>query len=292
LRYRRAGMTVALQPGVPSAASFELAPGQSLAEHQRLALRDLRGTIALWRLCRTLSWLDIRLRYRGSMLGPLWLTLSTGVMVGAMGFIYSTLFHMDLHEYLPFLAVSQVLWAFLATLVADGCTAFTAAEATIRSVRMPFVLYAARIVLRNYIILGHNALVIVVVFAALSAWPGATVLLALPGLLLWSIDALAIALLLGALCARFRDIPPIVASVMQMTFFVTPVIWKPDQLGSKQWLLPFNPFFTLLQIVRAPLLGEIPSLSTVVSALVSSVVLCSISWLLFARARGRIAFWV
>ena len=53
-------------------------------------------------------------------------------------------------------------------------------------------------------------------------------LLALPGLVLWLLDSLAVCLLLGALCARFRDIPPIVGSVMQMAFFISAVIWKPE----------------------------------------------------------------
>ena len=65
------------------------------------------------RLAWTLGWLDIKLRYRGSMLGPFWLTLSTGIMVGSLGVLYSTLFHMNMHEYLPFLSLSLVLWGFL-----------------------------------------------------------------------------------------------------------------------------------------------------------------------------------
>jgi lipopolysaccharide transport system permease protein len=122
--------------------------------------------------------------------------------------------------------------------------------------------------------------------------PGREALLALPAMALWLLDALALATLLGGLCARFRDIPPIVGSLMQMAFFVTPVIWKPELVGAKQWMLPFNPFFSLLEIVRGPLLGEVPGAVVYVSALLWSGVLCAIAWLLFARVRGRIAFWV
>jgi lipopolysaccharide transport system permease protein len=119
-----------------------------------------------------------------------------------------------------------------------------------------------------------------------------TAVLALPGLALWLIDGVAVCLLLGAVCARFRDIPPIVGSVMQMAFFISAVIWKPSQLGVHEWLLAFNPFFTLLEVVRAPLLGEVPSAVVWLSAALSSIALCGVSWLLFARVRGRIAFWI
>ena len=99
-------------------------------------------------------------------------------------------------------------------------------------------------------------------------------------------------LLLGTFCARFRDILPIVSSVMQIAFFVSPIIWNQDQLGSGQWVLPFNPFFSLLEIVRAPLLGALPGLTIWLSAALYSIVLWVLAWGLFTRARGRIAFWI
>ena len=176
--------------------------------------------------------------------------------------------------------------------MSDGAVAFTSAEGTIRSVRMPFSLYAAQTVLRNLLVLGHNVLVIIAVYVFLDAWPGLTAVLALPGLALWLIDGMAVCLLLGTVCARFRDIPPIVGSIMQIAFFVSAVIWKPEQLGRHEWLLAFNPFYALLEIVRAPLLGAVPSLTVWVSALLSSVALCGVAWVMFARVRGRIAFWI
>ncbi len=254
---------------------------------------DLVDGAALWRLALTLGWLDIRLRYRGSVLGPLWLTLSTAVMVAALGLLYSTLFRMNLHEYLPFLALSLVLWNFVAALVGDACVAFTQAEGLIRSVRMPFTLYALRSVVRNVLVLGHNVIVIVAVFAIFATWPGSAALAALPALLVWLIDSLAATLLLGCFCARFRDIPPIVASVMQIAFFISPVIWRPELLsGRARALLPLNPFYTLLEILRGPLLGSLPGPAIWASAIGYSLLLCGLTWLLFARARGRLAFWV
>jgi lipopolysaccharide transport system permease protein len=285
-------MTLALQSGARGAESLDLHPGHSAVARRHMARRDLADAFALWRLCVTLSWLDIRLRYRGSLLGPFWLTLSTGVMVGAIGVIYSALFHVSMTDYLPFFAVSQVLWGFLNTIVTEGCTSFTSAEGMIRSIRMPFTLYGARIVLRNLVVLGHNMLVIVVVFALFRIWPGWGLLAALPGMAIWLVDSWAMAVLLGILCARFRDIPPIVASVMQIAFFVTPVIWKPETLHAHRWVLLYNPFYPLLEVVRDPLLGAIPPTYVYASALGVSAVILVVAWVLFVRVRGRIAFWV
>ncbi|HUB12552.1 MAG TPA: ABC transporter permease [Acetobacteraceae bacterium] len=271
---------------------LDLRADMSLAARQRFAVADIVNGSALWRLSWTLGWLDIKLRYRGSLLGPFWLTLSTGVMVGALGLLYASLFHMNLHEYLPFLSLSIVLWGFLSAVVSESCTTFTEAEGVVRSVRMPFFVFAARIVIRNILVLAHNIVVIVAVFVLLSISPGSRAVLAVPGLLLWIVDALALCLLLGSFCARFRDIQPIVNSIMQIAFFMTPVIWKPEQAGKRFFLLQPNPFYDLLEVVRGPLLGSIPDGMTYLGALSYSVALWVVAWLFFARARGRIAFWL
>jgi lipopolysaccharide transport system permease protein len=263
---------------IAPASELILRADTTFAVRNRWAMADIAGGARLWRLAFTLGWLDIRLRYRGSMLGP---------------FLYSTLFKINVREYLPFLALSQVLWGFLAALVSEACTAFTEAEGVIRSVRMPFFVFSMRTLIRNAIALGHNVVVIVVVFAIFSVWPRWEALMAIPGLLVWCVDALALTLLLGGFCARFRDIQPIVNSVMQIAFFMTPVIWKPDQLGPDRIAeLALNPFFDLLEIVRGPILDSPIAKTTWVGAIGYSVILCAISWAFFVRARGRVTFWV
>jgi lipopolysaccharide transport system permease protein len=273
-------------------ALTECAAEQTFASRNKLAAKDMREGVHLLPLAWTLGSLDIRLRYRGSVLGPFWLTLSTGVMVAALGYLYAGIFHTDIHDYLPFLALSMVLWAFLSTAVSDACQAFTEAEGVIRAVRMPFSLFATRILVRNALVLAHNLLVILVVDAVFQLWPGWHLLLAIPGLVLWCVDTLSVILLLGGFCARFRDFPPIVGSVMQIAFFVTPVLWKPEQLGTGVKLLPLNPFFDLMEIVRGPLLGGMASANVWIGAALYSAGLVVLSWFFFTRTRGRIAFWL
>ena len=258
----------------------------------RLAWQDVTDGAALWRLGVTLGWLDIKLRYRGSLLGPFWLTISTAVWVAAMGTLYSVLFHMSLQGYLPFLALSLVLWTAIGNHVGDACNTFLQSESTIRSVRMPFFVHAIRVVVRTIIGLAHNIPVIVVVFALFATAPGWGALWCLPGLALWVLDAFAACLVFGALCARFRDIPPIIGSIMQIAFYITPIIWRPEQLKGHIWWLPLNPFDALLEIVRQPLLGDVIPQGMWASSLLFSTGFCVITGLLFARVRSRLAFWM
>ncbi|MGA9866921.1 MAG: ABC transporter permease [Acetobacteraceae bacterium] len=279
----------------PSSASPRLVvqAGRTTRARTFLLAQDVIDGTRLWRLAFALGWLDIKLRYRGSVLGPFWLTLSTGAMVGALGVLYSTLFKTSSTDYIPFFALSQVLWTFVSVVILEGCTCFTLSESVIRSVRMPFFVHAIRSLVRNALVLAHNVLVVVVVFAIYRIWPGWHALLALPGLVLWIIDGLAVSMLLGAVCARYRDIPPIIASLMTIAFFVTPVMWQPKQIGkSLNWLLAGNPFFDVLEVVRAPLLGTTAGSHIWIAALVFSAVLCATAWVGFAHARARIAFWI
>ena len=257
-----------------------------------MAVQDIRRGLGLWRLAFMLSWFDIRLRYRGSVLGPFWLTLSTAVMVGTLGFVYAYLFKTPIHTYLPYLALSLTLWNFLSSIVTDGSNVFTQGESMVRSMRVPFSLFIYQLLARNVLIFAHNVVVIVVVFIAFGSPVSWDSFAAIPALLLWLVDGAAVALMLGAICARFRDIPPIVASIMQIAFYVSGIMFKPDMLGHRSSLLLYDPFYSIVEVLRAPLLGGVPSQATYISALGFSAALCALGWFVFLRVRHRIAFWV
>jgi lipopolysaccharide transport system permease protein len=272
--------------------AIDLRHGLGLRARNAMAVQDVKRGLGLWRLAFMLSWFDIRLRYRGSVLGPFWLTLSTAVMVGTLGFVYAYLFKTPIHTYLPYLALSLTLWNFLAAIVNDGSTVFTQGEGMVRSMRVPFSLFIFQLLARNVLIFGHNVIVIVVVFVAFQSPVSWSSFAALPALLLWMIDGAAVSLMLGAICARFRDIPPIVASVMQIAFYVSGIMFKPSMLGRHSAYLIFDPFYSIMEVLRAPLLGALPSKATYVSALGFSALLCVLGWFVFLRVRHRIAFWV
>lgn len=260
-----------------------------------LAAADVRETLRLWPLVWTLSLFDIKLRYRGSLLGPFWLTLSSAIMVGAIGFVYSRLFRQNIADYLPFLTISLILWSFISTITAEASVCFTSAEGLIRNMRMPHSLHAARVVMRNILVLAHNLVVIFAVFAIFRTAPSLASFSLLPACMLWFIDAFAVSLLLGIFGARFRDIPPIIASVMQIAFYLTPIMWKPAMLSHRGLSLVFvqlNPFFSLLEIVRGPLMGQPLEPHIWLVALAYSAALIFLSGLVFIRARPRIPYWI
>ena len=256
------------------------------------AWEDLRGGALRWRLWSQLGWHDIRKRYRRSVLGPFWLTLSMAVMVGSLGLIYGTLFRLDLEGYLPFLAVGLATWTFVSSFLNEGCISFIELEPLIKNVRIPMSLHILRALWRNLIIYGHNIVIFAVIAPVFGIWPGAAGLLAVAGLALLLVNAGWIMLLLGMICTRFRDVPPIIGSVVQLLFFVTPVMWKPELLGDRRYLMVLNPFYHLLEVIRAPLLGQVPGWESWAAGLLFAAAGWAFTFACFARFRKRIAYWL
>lgn len=256
------------------------------------ALADLREGFASWRLAWALARLDLRNRYRGSVIGPFWVTLSTAVMLLGLGLLYSQLFGIPLESYLPHLAASLVTWQALAGLVNDATVSFTSAEGVIRQLRLPLTTHVLRCVFRNAVTAAHSLPLILVVFLLVGHWPGWEMLLVIPGLAILAVNAFAITLFFGMVCARFRDIGQIVSNFMQLAFFMTPVIWKPESLGAGAAWLPLNPFYALLEMLRGPLVEGGGTVTTWLAAVVYTALMSALAFGFFVRFRSRMAFWV
>ncbi|WP_394819335.1 ABC transporter permease [Sorlinia euscelidii] len=254
-------------------------------------LDDVRRGLELSRLSVALGWLDIKLRYRGSILGPFWLTLSTAVMIAALGVLYARLFHMPFGEYLPFLSISLVMWSFISTVWGEGAMIFVDNAGLILSSDVPFTVYITRAVIRNFIVMAHNVVVIAIVFYLCDVTPRHDPLI-LAGFALWFVDSLAVMTLLGVLGARFRDVGPTIATVLQIFFFITPVMWKPELAHSMEPWLIYNPFYPLIEIVRLPAMGQALPIKIWEAALIHSAILMVVAFLIFARFRARLAYWV
>ena len=237
---------------------------------------------------------DIRGRYRRSAIGPCWLTISMGAMIASIGTVFGQIFNTPMEEYLPFLAAGIILWAFITGTINEGCTGFIDAEGMIKQLPIPLFVHILRLLWRNLLILAHNILILPLVLLVMGKGIGFEALLAIPGLLLVALCLSWVALLFAMLCARYRDLAQIVASVLQVAFYLTPIIWMPsllpDRMGAT--FLQLNPFFHLLELIRAPLLGVVPSFTSWLVVLVIAVVGWGFTLLVFSRLRYRVVYWL
>jgi len=282
-------------PGVigPPGQAGNLEELMSYLMYLRPALSDVTGGLARWRIYWLLGIGDIRQRYARSRFGQFWITLSMAIFVVAIGTVYGVLFHQNLHDFLPYVACNYVTWALIAGLITDSSSVFVQSETFLRHEPLPKTVFIMRMLVRNLMNFAHNILIVPLVFLALLHPVGWTLLLAPVGLAIVMASGLCAGFLLGVLCTRFRDLPQIVQNVVQIVFFVTPVMWPINTLHGRALLLVHvNPFAALLQLVAQPMLGSVPSWKAYALALGTLAVMGTMAFGLFARFRARIVYWL
>jgi ABC-2 type transport system permease protein len=259
--------------------------------------------VAGWRqreLWGHLGWQDIRQRYRRSVLGPIWITVSMAVTAVALGVLYAGLFGNPLEKQLPYILVGFIVWAFISGCILEGADVFIANEGLIKHLPAPVSVHVYRLVWRQTLLFAHNLIVYAVmllVFPRPLHWSS---LLAFPAFALLAVNGAWVALFFGMASARFRDLNPIVGSLVQLTFFLTPVVWIYDDLlnspnpttAERARIAEINPFLHFIEIIRRPMLGE----SVVWHSWLVVLVITVVGWVLtlFAlrRYRARVSYWV
>ena len=243
----------------------------------------------------TLGWQDIRQSYRRSALGQIWITLGMGVTIGSIGLVFGIIFGSPMQEFLPYLAAGIILWGLLAGIVNDGSQAFIVAEGMIRQIPLPKLAHLVRVVWRNVLTSTHNIVIFPVVLLLVGGKTGWQILLFPVGLMVATATVAGLALILAIVSTRFRDLPPIISSVMTVGFYLTPVIWNPKGLGDAAIapiLLGLNPFYHLLEIMRSPLLGQFPTTTNWIASLSFLLIIWIAAGLVYAKLRNRIPYWV
>jgi ABC-type polysaccharide/polyol phosphate export permease len=258
----------------------------------QLALTDLVEGVSAVHIWAPLGWQEVKQRYRRSILGPFWLTISTGVLLTVMGPLYGKLFNQDVSSYFLYLAVSFIAWQLFSNYISDACNAFIGAEGFIKQIRLPLSVYVMRVVWKNLIFFLHNLVFLLLVLAYFRPSLGFDLILIPVGLFVFMVNALWIGVVLGLVSARFRDIPQIIGNLVQVFFFLTPVLWQPGMLGRHAWTVNLNPFYHFLEIIRTPLMGA--GVNWLSWAAVGAITFTGFAVMapFFARYRARIAYWV
>ena len=275
----------------------ELKLGSSNVQRRRFngASEDLIYGLALWHSWATKAWYDILLRYRRTVIGPFWIVLSTGVMIACLSLIAPALFGGGNPDFIPYLTVGLISWNFVAMSIGELSATFIEQGNEIRNVRLPFSIYVYRIILRNIISYAHllTLYLIVAIYFKIFALPYIPLFIA--GLLLVVLNFVWVGFVLGTLCARYRDIQQVVGSVLTIGFLLTPVFWDKTLLlgtGARSLVVHLNPLAHMLEILRAPLLAQVPSWEHY-AFLIGSVVLGFLLMaFLYAKKMRRVVLWI
>lgn len=245
-----------------------------------------------WRLWWWLARRDIRSRYRGSVLGPLWVLFTLAILVAGLSLVYGAIFNQPLKTFIPYLTAGFMAWWFVSLNITESCSAFILNSALIRNQPLPLAIYVLQVLARNAIILGTNLVVFLVVAIICGIRPSPAHGLLLPGFALASTLLFSTCLCLAIICARFRDIPHFVANLLQIAMLLTPIMFLKSMLGPRARLAELNPFYHLVDAIRSPLLGESPSLTTWAFLILANVLAAAAAYWLMRRAGHRVPYLV
>jgi ABC-2 type transport system permease protein len=295
-----------LAPTVPPAA----AASRSFTR----AIDDLRAGVDQRELWAHLGWQDIKQRYRRSVIGPLWITITMGVTALGLGILYAVLFKHPISVFLPYVTTGFIVWGFINGTLTEGMSTFITNEGLIKHLPAPLTVYVLRTVWRQTLMLLHNMIVYVIVVAIFFAsldhpyqldpngqmHPGLGwwSLLGIPAFGLLALNATWLTLLFGIISTRYRDIPQVVNSIIQLAFYLTPIVWSPDDLfgsGGNEWakvVFQLNPLYHFVQIMRAPLTGQHVSMWSWIVVGGITVVGWAFALVVMRNYRARVSYWV
>lgn len=254
---------------------------------------DVRQGLLAFGMWGRLGWRETKRRYRRTTIGPFWSTLSLAIFVFVLGVVWSQLWKQDPRVYIPFLTSGMIVWLAFSSIANEGSATFTTNGALITQLPISFTLLACANVWRNLIAFAHNLIILAAVYVYSGVPLSWNMLLIVPALLLFALNGVWITMLLAIATARFRDIQQLTASILQVAMFVTPIFWSPSQLPANyHGFVDYNLLYQYIQLLRAPLMGQAPSAWTWGSVLFATVLGWSLVFLVYARFRRRIAYWL
>lgn len=245
-----------------------------------------------WRLWWFLGYQDIKQRYARSMLGPLWMVLGLGITIIGVGFLYGQIFKSNSGNFLPFLAISLAVWSFVSAAISDGMTIFQAQAALLKSISVPYTTIILRNIVKNAIVFLHYLVAVVITFAATGYTVDYHLIFAVPGFVLICANLYWITLLIGMVCARFRDVAQIGLYALQMIMFMTPIVWQPNQVRPGSPFIIYNPMYHLIEVFRAPIFEHRIPVESFAVSIAMFIVGTAVTLLAFNKFKRYINFWI
>lgn len=264
----------------------------------KLALLDIWGGLKKYHFWSYMAWQEILIRYRRSVLGPFWITASTAIYVISISTVFAALFHQDIRHYLLYMALGIMIWNYINQTIVETADSFISCSGFIKQIQIEKTVFIFQAITRNIYFFLHNAVVLIVCLIFLdSTLTLYTVSKAIFGFGILTFNLFFLALTLSCLCTRFMDLRQIILSILQIGMLVTPIMWIPtESMRTKAFILEWNPVYHFVDFIRFSLLPADfppavmhPSLQYI---LVFTVINTVIGFIVFAKSRKNISYWV
>lgn len=257
-----------------------------------LATRDFYKAVCFYRIWMVLGLNDVLIRYRRTVLGPIWISIGSIANTAALALVYSQLFHLDMASFFVYVACGLALWTYIAQILTESPLVFMKNTLLAQQIVLPFNVYVLRQTYYAFVCFCHSivGLFIVMIFAKINI--NIYSLMFIPAMALYVVFGVWLTLLLGCIGLRYRDLSELIGVIVQLAFFMTPIFWKIELLGERTYLAEFNPLYHFIEIARAPLLGQLASQESFIIVIIGNIVGLLLALFVFTLTRRRLPYWM
>lgn len=241
-----------------------------------------------------LGYHDIYLKYSRSFLGPWWSVFSVAVILGFLSIVWSQIFDISLMTYLPHLVICYIFWLWISSTLIDLSNFMIDQSALMTQIKISHWVLLMRIFFRNILVLVHNFTLIILLLLIFDMNFGLYSLFKLIIVIsISSIFLISNGMLLAMLVTRFRDFIPIVSTLINLIFFITPVIWDAKILKKNLFILDFNPFYWILNLIESAIDTSVSfNLDYFFNLFLLSLIMLLISIFIHGKYRPKIIHWL
>ncbi len=241
--------------------------------------------------CMELSWIEIKLRYARSILGPIWIVVSSMVLIGGLTFVFNSLWGMDVKTIVPWIAIGVIVWGFIQTVVEEGSQLLM--NDLFNNLAIKPIKWCLIHVFKNIIILSHNFIIIGLAIYFCDVKLNFNIFWMAYGIVVLLINSISFSILFSFLCTRYRDFILIIRNAMFLLFLITPIFWMPEVLkGNRQLLAEWNILFQIIQTIRDPLLGNGLSKFNLVYTSSFTLFFGILTFVIYNKYKKKFLYWI
>ncbi len=233
---------------------------------------------------------DLKSRYKGSVLGFLWMFLNPLLQLAVYTVVFSTIMRMGIDKFYLFLFVALVPWLFFSTCLSMGTTVIFSQQDMVKKIYFPREVLPLAFTISQFVNMLLSFLVIFAVILCSGIQLSLPALLFLPLVMLIEfVLALGVTYLVSALNVYFRDLEHILGILSMAWMYLTPILY-PIEMVPEQFtqLFYLNPMTSITIAYRDILyFGRMPQLGTLSNAVIMGMIVLAVGQLTFGRLQRR-----
>lgn len=258
-----------------------------------LALQDIKlgwqRREGWWALSRQ----TIKISYRRTTLGPIWITIQQLAFILGIGLLYSQLFKVKSGDLVPLVAFGISFWGLLTSCIIGASSNFIQQSQAITSSTLPISFYVFSTVSQQLLTFLHSAVVLLPFAFIFGTSPRLICLITIPlAITFATINGFALGLWLGPLSARYRDISASIPIILQLAMFLSPIFWAPSLLADRDWIVNYNPIAWMIETFRSPILGGPIQLELWIKLAIFTIANLVLGVRVLGRVRDKISYWI